>query len=147
MKSPSFYSQAGNFISATLGGVDPRTGLFNLSLPLVNLHSAKLAGPALALSLQYSPLSSDNEGFGRGFALNLTRYNLPARKLTLSTGEEYRVSSSGTVVKQKNSITLSLKIRGTPPAGSFTNPDLSRTWHNTIRCFFPLLLPPRWTEP
>ncbi|UWS33255.1 RHS repeat domain-containing protein [Erwinia pyrifoliae] len=101
MKSPSFYSHAGNFISATLGGVDPRTGLFNLSLPLVNLHSAKLAGPALSLSLQYSPLSSDNEGFGRGFALNLTRYNLAARKLTLSSGEEYRVSSSGTTVKQK----------------------------------------------
>lgn len=101
MKSPSFYSQASNFISAVQGGVDPRTGLFNVSLPLVSLHSGKLAGPALSLSLQYSPLSSDNEGFGQGFSLNLTRYNIATRKLVLSTGEEYRISSSGTIVKQK----------------------------------------------
>ncbi|CAO98069.1 RHS repeat domain-containing protein [Erwinia tasmaniensis] len=101
MKSPSFYSQASNFISAVQGGVDPRTGLFNFNLSLVNLHSGKLAGPALSLSLQYSPLSSDNEGFGQGFSLNLTRYNIATRKLVLSTGEEYCISSSGKTVKQK----------------------------------------------
>ncbi|WP_148251451.1 RHS repeat-associated core domain-containing protein [Raoultella terrigena] len=101
MTSPSFYSQAGNFISSVQGGVDPRTGLFNLSLPLANIHSGWLAGPVLALSLQYSPLSSVNEGFGTGFTLNLTRYDTDTGKLLLSTGEEYRVSSSGDTVKQK----------------------------------------------
>ena len=101
MPSPSFFSQAGNFISSVQGGVDPRTGLFNINLPLANLHSGSLVGPALALSLQYSPLSSLNEGFGRGFSLNLTRYDTTTGRLTLSTGEEYRVSSSGTTVRQK----------------------------------------------
>lgn len=101
MQSPSFYSQAMNFISAKKGGVDPRTGLFNVSLPLVNLHSNALTGPALTLTLQYSPLSSVNEGFGKGFALNLTRYDAVSRRLVLSSGEEYRISSSGVSVKQQ----------------------------------------------
>lgn len=101
MSSSTFYSQAGNFISSVQGGVDPRTGLFNVSMPLVNLHSCRLAGPALALSLQYSPISSLNEGFGTGFSLNLTRYDTATGKLTLSTGEEYRVSVGNFSVKQK----------------------------------------------
>lgn len=101
MPLPSFYSQAGNFLSTLQGGVDPRTGLFNVSLPLVNLHSGNLAGPAFALSLQYSPLLVQNEGFGRGFSLNLTRYDKATGRLVLSTGEIYHISSSGDSVRQK----------------------------------------------
>ncbi|MGV2814524.1 RHS repeat-associated core domain-containing protein [Enterobacter cancerogenus] len=101
MPLPSFYTQAGNFLSTLQGGVDPRTGLFNISLPLTNLHSGSLAGPAFALSLQYSPLSVQNEGFGRGFSLNLTRYDITTGRLVLSTGEVYHVSSSGDSVRQK----------------------------------------------
>jgi len=101
MSSPVFYSQASNFISSVQGGVDPRTGLFTVSMPLASLHSCQLAGPALALSLQYSPLSLQNEGFGTGFSLNLTRYDTNTGKLTLGTGEEYRVSSGDFSVRQK----------------------------------------------
>ncbi|CAI2793967.1 Cell wall-associated polypeptide CWBP200 [Serratia grimesii] len=101
MSSPSFYSQAGNFIDAVQGGVDPRTGLFSISLPVASIHPNNLAGPALELALRYSPLSSFDEGFGRGFALNLTRYDESTQSLVLSTGEEYSVSSSGNVVRQK----------------------------------------------
>lgn len=99
--SSSFYTGASNFLSAIQGCVDPRTGLFNVNLPLVNLNSCNLAGPVLSLSLQYSPLSFINIGFGRGFSLNLTRYDSVSRRLMLSTGEEYRISSSGTAIKQK----------------------------------------------
>lgn len=101
MSSPSFYSAAGNFISAIKSGVNPRTGLFNVSLPLISLRTGDLAGPGLALNLSYSPLSSEDEGFGRGFTLNLSRYDSRARKLYLSTGEEYRISSSGNAVIQQ----------------------------------------------
>lgn len=101
IKNNTFYSQANNFISSVQGGVDPRTGLFNINLPLVSLHSGKLAGPEMALSLQYSPLSPVNEGFGKGFSLNLTRYDTDTGKLMLYTGEEYPVSSNGATVKQK----------------------------------------------
>jgi Rhs family protein len=70
-------------------------------MPLANIHSCRLAGPVLALSLQYSPISLSNEGFGTGFSLNLTRYDTATGKLTLSTGEEYRVSSGNFSVKQQ----------------------------------------------
>jgi RHS repeat-associated protein len=101
MSSPSFYTSAGNFIDAIQGGVDPRTGLFTVNLPLMNLRSGDLAGPALALALRYSPLASVNQGFGRGFSLNLTRYDITGRRLHLSTGEEYSISNSGNRVLQQ----------------------------------------------
>jgi len=100
MSSPSFYTAAGNFLSAIQGGVDPRTGLFNVNLPLINLQAGDLAGPGLALALRYSPLSSVDEGFGRGFALNLTRYDIARRRLHLSTGESYSISNSRKAVRQ-----------------------------------------------
>jgi len=101
MTSPSFYTRAGNFLSAAQGSVDPRTGLFNASLSLLNLRAGDLSGPALALTLGYSPLSPADDGFGRGFSLNLTRYDTVSQRLMLSSGEQYSVSSGGTVIRQK----------------------------------------------
>ena len=101
MTNSSFYTSAGNFIGTAQGGVDSRTGLFNVSLPLVRLPSGQLAGPSLSLTLQYSPLSLCNEGFGTGFNLNLTRYDTTTGRLVLSTSEEYRIHSDGATVKQK----------------------------------------------
>lgn len=99
--SSSFYTGASNFLSAIQGGVDPRTGLFNVNLALANLRSGDLAGPGLALALHYSPLSDRNDGFGRGFALNLSHYDRQKRKLYLSSGESYSISSSETTVLQQ----------------------------------------------
>lgn len=99
--SSSFYTGASNFLSAIQGGVDPRTGLFNVNLALANLRSGDLAGPGLALALHYSPLSNRNDGFGRGFALNLSHYDRQKRKLYLSSGESYSISSSETTVLQQ----------------------------------------------
>lgn len=99
--SSSFYSGASNFLSAIQGGVDPRTGLFNVNLPLANLRSGNLAGPGLALALNYSLLSDRNDGFGRGFTLNLSHYDRNKRKLYLSSGESYSISSSETTVLQQ----------------------------------------------
>ncbi|WP_277972950.1 RHS repeat-associated core domain-containing protein [Pantoea agglomerans] len=104
MSSPSFYSSAGNFVDTVQGGVDPRTGLFNVSLQLMNLLSGDLAGPQLPLGLSYSPLSQKDEGFGKGFTLHLTRYDIPSRRLVLSTGEEYSISPGGGAVYQKKLI-------------------------------------------
>ncbi|AST67374.1 type IV secretion protein Rhs [Kosakonia cowanii] len=101
MSEKNFYSSAINFLDSVQGGVDPRTGLFNVSLPLAHIRSGKLVGPKLDLSLQYSPLSTANEGFGMGFTLNLSRYNTDTGKLVLFTGEEYRVNANGVGIKQK----------------------------------------------
>jgi RHS repeat-associated protein len=100
MSSSSFYTAAGNFLSAVQGGVDPRTGLFTVNLPLADLRSGDLAGPGLNLALRYSPVSSQDDGFGRGFALNLTRYDIKKRRLYLSTGESYSISESGKDLRQ-----------------------------------------------
>lgn len=100
MSSSSFYTAAGNFLSAVQGGVDSRTGLFTVNLPLANLRSGDLAGPGLNLALHYSPVSSQDDGFGRGFALNLTRYDIKKRRLYLSTGESYSISESGKDLRQ-----------------------------------------------
>lgn len=95
-----FYSQSSNFVSYVSGGVDPRTGLFKIQLPLVNLHTNALAGPALSLTLNYDPLSETNNGFGIGFNLNLTSYDTNTGKLLLSSGEEYRVDKNTLNIKQ-----------------------------------------------
>lgn len=95
------YTRAHNFIHAVDRYVDPRTGLYIINLPLVRLHVCNLAGPVLDLSLKYFPLSVRNEGFGKGFSLTLTRYDPISRRLMLSTGEEYVISSQGRAIQQK----------------------------------------------
>ncbi|SPP30986.1 putative deoxyribonuclease RhsA [Arsenophonus endosymbiont of Aleurodicus floccissimus] len=101
MNTPSYYTNAGNFISAAQGGVDPRTGLFNVHLPLVNTQANALMGPRLWLALSYSPLSTVNNGFGIGFRLNLSQYNKNTRQLLLSNGEEYRIGNNNQVKQQQ----------------------------------------------
>lgn len=99
--TPSHYTSAGNFISSIQGSVDPRTGLFGIRLPLINVHGNASLGPSLSLSLSYSALSSVNNGFGKGFRLNLSQYDRNTGQLLLSTGEEYRVGSNCQVKQQK----------------------------------------------
>lgn len=97
----SFFSNSTNFVSATQGSVDPRTGLFGVNIPLANLRANKLLGPSIELSLTYSALSTQNIGFGKGFRLNLSSYNPTNGKLLLSSGEEYRVDVNGNLKQKK----------------------------------------------
>ncbi|MEV0538092.1 hypothetical protein, partial [Kitasatospora sp. NPDC050463] len=92
--TPSFFTQAGNFASAVTGGVDPRTGLFNVQVVLGNLVGNRNLGPSLPLVLGYSPLSSANTGLGQGVTLGLTTYDTDARLLALSSGERYKTEVS-----------------------------------------------------
>lgn len=101
MASPKYYTSASNFISAVQGSVDSRTGLFNVNLPLGNFCGNDMMGPSLTLNLLYSPLSTINIGFGKGFQLNLSTYNLTTGQLLLSTGEEYRATPIGNVKQKK----------------------------------------------
>lgn len=101
MELPKFYSQAWNFNDSNQTGVDPRTGLFSTTLPLLTLQSDYLAGPALLLSLRYSPLLFDKGCFGLGFTLNLTRYNVITGRLILATGEEYVINNNRSSIMQK----------------------------------------------
>jgi RHS repeat-associated protein len=90
-------SNALNFLSAVNSGVDPRTGLYRVSINLPEIQSNELRGPGLALGLAYSVLNKEDDGYGVGWNLQLTQYNLgnPGNPLlTLSTGESLAVTSS-----------------------------------------------------
>lgn len=93
--SPNFVTQATNFLSAISGSVDPRTGLYGVSVNLGSFIGNKGLGPHLPLALRYSPLNNMEFGLGKGFKLNVTAYqrSVPKkpRALLLSTGEQYGV--------------------------------------------------------
>lgn len=101
MTSAPFYTSAVNFINDMFGGVSPRTGLFNVSLPLADLHSGPMAAPPFSLSLRYSPISVQEQGFGKGFEIGLTRYDTATGTLLLANGEQYRVDGYDGTVRQK----------------------------------------------
>jgi YD repeat-containing protein len=98
--TPSFVTQAGNFMSAVAGDVDPRTGLYGVNITLGHLIGNRGAGPNLPLSLAYSPLSAiqgdqgQDLGLGSGMSLNLSMYDRTNQLLLLSTGERYPTAES-----------------------------------------------------
>ncbi|MCW7761476.1 RHS repeat domain-containing protein [Photorhabdus luminescens] len=87
------HSQASNFISTVNGGVDPRTGLFGVNIPIAHLIGNDHMGPELLLTLSYNPLNYLDSGYGLGFSDNLTRYNTETNILTLFTGQSYHVKN------------------------------------------------------
>lgn len=92
MSQNSYFTQTSNFISANQGEVDPRTGLFSLSMLIAKLVGNNNLGPTLSLTINYSPLISDNpQGIGIGCGLGLSYYNYINRQLNLNTGERYKI--------------------------------------------------------
>lgn len=87
-------SNALNFLSAVNSGVDPRTGLYGVSINLPEIQCNELRGPGLALGLAYSVLNKENDGYGVGWNPQLTQHNLTNQVITLSTGEALAVTSS-----------------------------------------------------
>ncbi|MHC8388498.1 RHS repeat domain-containing protein [Pseudomonas sp. MDT2-39-1] len=86
------YSQAGNFLSHVSTGVDPRTGQFTLAAKLPGLQANALAGPVISPALHFSPLASHSDaGFGRGWQLGVSTLDLNANRISLSTGEQFRL--------------------------------------------------------
>ncbi|WP_446471353.1 RHS repeat domain-containing protein [Xenorhabdus stockiae] len=94
----NFFSNANNFQSAVMGKVDPRTGLFNYLMPIINLIGNNQLGPEQSITLYYNPLNVADIGFGKGFSLGFTQYDVKNRVLVLSTGERYKVDESDKAV-------------------------------------------------
>ncbi|XXX72193.1 RHS repeat-associated core domain-containing protein [Sorangium sp. So ce134] len=93
-----FYSQAFNFPGAIQGGVDPRTGLYVVNMPVARLVGNANLGPSLDLTLRYDPLGGAAPGIGYGFTLGLSQYDAGNKLLTLSTGDRYKVNETSTSV-------------------------------------------------
>nr|CAC19493.1 nematicidal protein 2 [Xenorhabdus bovienii] len=94
-----FFTQANNFTSAVSGGVDPRTGLYNIQITLGHIVGNGNLGPTLPLTLSYSPLNKTDIGFGIGFNFGLSVYDRKNSLLSLSTGENYKVIETDKTVK------------------------------------------------
>ncbi|MCE5979903.1 RHS repeat-associated core domain-containing protein [Pseudomonas sp. JR33AA] len=88
-------SNAFNFSSFMQSSVDPRTGLYTLSIALPALNANDLCGPDLPLQLNFSPMSNDNYGFGIGWRLKLSSFNITTGMLSLHTGESFTVADNG----------------------------------------------------
>jgi YD repeat-containing protein len=89
----SVHSNAFNFMSFMQGGVDPRTGQYTVSLSLPDVKTNDLQGPGLPLSLGFNPLNSVDSGYGRGWNLQLSQYDISKNIISLSTGETFARSS------------------------------------------------------
>jgi RHS repeat-associated protein len=87
-------SNAFNFGDFVAGGVDPRTGVYTCSLSLGTIHSAELNGPSFQLALSFNPLNLLNAGYGSGWSLSVTRYDMRSKVMTFSNGERYKAVES-----------------------------------------------------
>ncbi|WP_183135472.1 hypothetical protein [Pseudomonas syringae] len=61
--STSVHSNALNFMSCLKSGVDPRTGLYNISISMPDLQSNDLRGPGFRLDLSYNQLNTLDSGY------------------------------------------------------------------------------------
>lgn len=89
------HSNAFNFMSFVQGGVDPRTGQYNVSLELPTLVANHLNGPNLPLRIGFNPMNPENSGFGAGWRLNLSEYDPQSNMLSLHSGERFKVFDNG----------------------------------------------------
>lgn len=93
--SSSVHSSALNFMSSLQNGVDPRTGLYTISIDLPEVAANELRGPNVALGFSYSPLNTVDSGYGLGWNLKLSQYTPGDQILSVSTGETFRVTDTG----------------------------------------------------
>lgn len=108
--SEQFISQSSNFISAFSGAVDPRTGMYGYNFTLAHLIGNAGLGPELPITLSYSPLTTNNSGFGTGVTLQVSFYDKGNRTLQLSTGERYRVNEAGGILNVIHAKPLNFRI-------------------------------------
>lgn len=90
----SVHSNAFNFSSYVQTGVDPRTGQYTIALKLPELKANALQGPDFELSLFYTPLNTEDSGFGKGWNMQLSqvRKTQGSEVVTLSSGETYQIT-------------------------------------------------------
>jgi RHS repeat-associated protein len=89
-------------------GVDPRTGLYTVSVSLPEIQTNDLRGPGFNLALAYSPLNTQDSGYGYGWDLQLSQYTPGKQILSLSTGETFKVtghdSASGQLLMKEKKL-------------------------------------------
>lgn len=90
----TFTSQSTNFITGINNSVNPRTGLYNITLPVVSISANNNLGPLVEINLSYDPLNQNNMGYGNGVSLGHSYYDTTNSILHLSSGEQYRITET-----------------------------------------------------
>ncbi|WP_460418485.1 RHS repeat domain-containing protein [Pseudomonas sp. microsymbiont 2] len=88
--STAVHSNAFNFMSYLQGGVDPRTGLYTLSIRLPEVKANDLQGPPLQLALTFSPLNTVDSGYGKGWNLLLSQFVPSTGVVSTLDGEVFK---------------------------------------------------------
>ncbi|MDG4985140.1 RHS repeat-associated core domain-containing protein [Lactococcus lactis] len=101
--SNPFPSDAFTMNGKVITNVDPRTGTYSVSVPLLSFNANNQRGPQVSLSLVYTPFlaTSDyrySDGFGDGWKFLLSHFNSQSRQipdkdkiLQLRDGRELRI--------------------------------------------------------
>jgi RHS repeat-associated protein len=74
--------------------VDPRTGLFEVHVPLPSVTGNNGSGPVVDMSLFYTPVVNNSAALGDGWSLAFTTYNEKKQQLTLHSGEVLHIEKS-----------------------------------------------------
>jgi RHS repeat-associated protein len=80
-----------NTTSKKSTGVDARTGLFEAYVPLPTITCNMGLGPAIDMSLSYTPMVDNRAGLGDGWSFAFTTYNEAINQLRLHSGEAITV--------------------------------------------------------
>src|SRR6187402_1325696 len=92
LASGDMYSTAFQFYSHINADVDPRTGMYSASIDLATGEGNRLRGPHLPFRLSYNALDTIDEGFGKGWRLGLTEFDIDTSLLTLSSGDSHPIT-------------------------------------------------------
>ncbi|MDH0305383.1 sugar-binding protein, partial [Pseudomonas sp. GD04091] len=84
------HSNAFNFMSYLQGGVDPRTGLYTVTIRLPEVKANDLQGPPLQLALTFSPLNTVDSGYGKGWNLLLSQFVPSTGVVSTLDGEVFK---------------------------------------------------------
>lgn len=71
--------------------VDPRTGLFEVYVPLPSITGNAGSGPVVDMSLFYTPVVNNFAALGDGWSFAFTTYHEDKQQLTLHSGEVIKV--------------------------------------------------------
>ena len=116
----SVRSNAFNFSGFVSGGVDPRTGVYTCAFTLGAIRSADLNGPSFSLALGFNPLNTLNAGYGTGWSLSSSRYDLRSKVMTLASGETYKASETSKALLFKEMKLESAKVLKVPKDDNWT---------------------------
>lgn len=83
-----------NTTSKKSTGVDARTGLFEAYVPLPTITCNMGLGPAIDMSLSYTPMVNNRAGLGDGWSFAFTTYNEANKQLRLHSGEAVTVENN-----------------------------------------------------